>query len=180
MVGSASDKPLRSAIGSGRSFPADFLSSWPALLALVVLVVNDQILKRRVPGAITGKLSDFAGLLLFPLILVAAGEVAAALAGRRGRATPASFWIAAGVTAGLFVLVKVVPVAASWYEAGVGWVQWVVAAPFRWLSAGQVSSPRDVLLVRDVTDLVAVPAVLGAVWVGTRWRSPERARSDRR
>ncbi len=39
------------------------------LTGLLVLVVNDHWLKMQYPGVLTGKLSDFAGLLIFPLFL---------------------------------------------------------------------------------------------------------------
>ncbi|GAB1819998.1 hypothetical protein [Herbidospora sp. RD11066] len=39
------------------------------VLALVVLVVNDHVLKAAFPGFVTGKLSDMAGLILFPPLL---------------------------------------------------------------------------------------------------------------
>ncbi|WP_198169090.1 hypothetical protein [Herbidospora daliensis] len=39
------------------------------VLALVVLVVNDHVLKHAWPGFVTGKLSDVAGLVLFPALL---------------------------------------------------------------------------------------------------------------
>nr|WP_062336489.1 hypothetical protein [Herbidospora sakaeratensis] len=39
------------------------------LLALVVLVVNDHVLKAAWPGLVTGKLSDVAGLLVLPPLL---------------------------------------------------------------------------------------------------------------
>jgi hypothetical protein len=38
------------------------------LAALVVLVVNDHVLKSRFPGVITGKASDLAGLVLMPAV----------------------------------------------------------------------------------------------------------------
>jgi hypothetical protein len=40
-----------------------------AVLALVVLVVNDHVLKEAWPGFVTGKLSDVAGLVVAPLLL---------------------------------------------------------------------------------------------------------------
>ena len=42
-------------------------TTWPFVLALVVLLVNDGLLKQAYPGLITGKLSDFAGIALVPL-----------------------------------------------------------------------------------------------------------------
>lgn len=44
------------------------------LLAVVVLVVNDQWGKSAWPGLLTGKLSDFAGLAAFPAFLQAGWE----------------------------------------------------------------------------------------------------------
>jgi hypothetical protein len=40
-------------------------------LAVALLVVNDHVLKTAFPSWITGKLSDFAGLFVFPLLLIA-------------------------------------------------------------------------------------------------------------
>lgn len=39
------------------------------LVCLLVLIVNDHILKQTVPSALTGKLSDFAGLFVFAFFL---------------------------------------------------------------------------------------------------------------
>jgi hypothetical protein len=46
-------------------------TTWPFLLALTVLLVNDHVLKQAFPGLITGKLSDFAGLAVVALPLFA-------------------------------------------------------------------------------------------------------------
>ena len=42
-----------------------------SVLALVVLVLNDHVLKQAWPGWVTGKLSDVAGLVVAPLLLAA-------------------------------------------------------------------------------------------------------------
>ena len=46
-----------------------------ALISLVVLVLNDHLLKPLTPGWLTGKLSDVAGLLFFPFLLLALVDV---------------------------------------------------------------------------------------------------------
>ncbi|MDP6933021.1 MAG: hypothetical protein QGG40_08885, partial [Myxococcota bacterium] len=51
-----------------RSGPAEGLLHPAPLLALVVLVVNDHWGKGHLPAVLSGKLSDFAGLLFFPLV----------------------------------------------------------------------------------------------------------------
>ena len=42
-----------------------------ALTAIAVLVINDHILKDAYPGWLTGKLSDVAGIVFFPLLVAA-------------------------------------------------------------------------------------------------------------
>src|SRR5919108_3596562 len=62
--------------------PGDGLLHPLVLVALAALVVNDHLLKPTFPGVVTGKLSDVAGLLLAPVVAVAAIELVAAAAGR--------------------------------------------------------------------------------------------------
>ena len=62
-----------------RALPlGEFLHPVP-LVALVILAVNDHYLKgaRLLPMWLTGKLSDFGGLLFFPLLLTALGDTLA-------------------------------------------------------------------------------------------------------
>ncbi|MBN2007155.1 MAG: hypothetical protein JXA21_27640, partial [Anaerolineae bacterium] len=40
-------------------------------LAVGLLLLNDHVLKRAAPSALTGKLSDFAGLFFFPFLAAA-------------------------------------------------------------------------------------------------------------
>jgi hypothetical protein len=70
------DGPGKTALPLG-----EFLHPVP-LAALAILIVNDHLLKGRGPGWLTGKLSDFAGVLFFPLLLTALGDVIACAVGR--------------------------------------------------------------------------------------------------
>lgn len=88
---------------AGRAFPVTL--AWlihPVTLAsLILLLINDHLLKAAYPGPLTGKLSDVAGLVLLPPVLA---TIVAALAVR----LPAG-WAAAGAmmsTAVGFTLVK--------------------------------------------------------------------------
>ncbi len=45
------------------------LTTWPFLLSLVTLLINDRWLKAAYPNMLTGKLSDFAGLAVVALLL---------------------------------------------------------------------------------------------------------------
>lgn len=117
------------------------LVALPPLVALGIWIVNDHVLKHAqvLPGWVTGKLSDFAGLFCFPLVMVALARL---LFRPREAATAHRWMTMAGIlTAALFTIVKVAPPVAG-------------ALSEVW---GQVRP--------DVTDLLALPSVLLAV----RW-----------
>src|SRR5687768_980006 len=57
--------------------PAGALLFHPlTLVSVLVLVLNDHYLKAAFPSALTGKLSDFAGMFAAPLVLYSAIELA--------------------------------------------------------------------------------------------------------
>jgi hypothetical protein len=106
------------------------------LVALVLLLVNDHVLKAAYPGVVTGKLSDIAGLVvappLFALLILTVSRRWGAIA-------------AVALTGVGFAAVKTLPAAAS--IASEAW-----------------SVRRGPSLVRaDVSDLLALPA-LGLAW----------------
>ena len=113
------------------------LASPVAVVSLVLLVLNDHLLKQAWPGAVTGKLSDVAGLVVAPLLLT----VGLAAVGVR-RPCP---W-ACGLTAAGFAAVKLSPAVAAVVS---GW----------WSLTGFPTVMRA-----DPTDLLALPAV-GVAWL---------------
>lgn len=120
-----------------------------AIAAAVTLLLNDHVLKDAFPGFVTGKLSDVAGLVFFPLLLA---ELTALLLRRNpARLLPA----AAALTALVFTLVKITPAGAAAYAWALGAAQWMVA-----LALTGHADLRPVVVVMDQTDLLAVPAVL--------------------
>ncbi|NJN44377.1 MAG: hypothetical protein HC806_06415 [Anaerolineae bacterium] len=77
-----------------------------SLFSIVILLVNDHVLKVVAPSSLTGKLSDFAGLFFFPFLL--AGVLA--LIGERLGIRPRSIARAAfGLTAFWFAGIKTMP-----------------------------------------------------------------------
>ncbi len=143
------------------------------LAAVVVLVLNDHVLKPAGPNALTGKLSDVAGLVFFPLLLVAAVELFASSTGRtisRPRRILAWAIVATGVA---FALIKVWPVATDAWAAVLGAAQWPFAVVLAILGLAPVPAPQAVAAVTDPTDLIALPALLLA-WVDGRRRVPGR------
>jgi hypothetical protein len=114
-----------------------------SVLALVVLLLNDHVLKQAWPGVVTGKLSDVAGLVVFPLLL------AVPLAAVRVRRPLPAAVVVAGAG---FLFVK-----ASAVGAGAASAVW---------SAGLPTTMRA-----DPTDLLAMPALTGAWWIDRQIRS---------
>ncbi len=105
--------------------------------ALALLAVNDHLLKGsgHLPGWLTGKLSDFAGLVVAPALLA----VLLRLSSRRGL-------FAAHLATGLvFAAIKIFPAAARAFEA------LAALTPFPWT------------ITVDPTDLLALPA-LAVAW----------------
>jgi len=150
----------------GRAVAGDGLLHPVVVGAILVLLVNDQILKRAWPGVVTGKLSDVAGLVFAPLFVVAVAEVIASALGR-WRA-PSRRWLTLAVAAvGLgFAAVKLVPAAEGLWEASLGIVQWPVSAIGDLLAGRAVPPIRPVVATPDATDLVAIPAVWLAHAIG--------------
>jgi hypothetical protein len=146
--------------------PADALLHPAALLALAALIVNDHWLKAAWPGLVTGKLSDLAGLIVFPLFLVGAVEVGQWLAGRwHGPDRRLLLWCTIATSA-VFALAKTVPAANLLYEQSWGFLQCVPAGIGAAVSGSVSPAPWSVRLVADATDLLCLPAVALAYWIG--------------
>lgn len=81
--------------------------------ALALLALNDHVLKGAgvLPGALTGKLSDFAGLIVAPVLV-------AALVGARTRRARVLVFAA---VAAPFAAINLSPTLASMWDAAVGW-----------------------------------------------------------
>jgi hypothetical protein len=139
-----------------------------AWLALVLLVANDHWWKWSHPGVLTGKLSDVAGLVLFPLLLQAMGELALATLGHPWRPSRSLLVATALLTGVVFTLVQTSALAGDAYRYGLAVLQW----PARGLAAvaGGASPPalRPVHLVQDASDLLVLPAIGIALLAG--WR----------
>src|SRR5688500_11278112 len=89
--------------------PGDGLLHPAALASIAVLILNDHWLKAAAPGLVTGKLSDFAGLLFFPLMVQAAYELTLSLIGRPFRVEQRVLGLAIVGTACVFAGAKLLP-----------------------------------------------------------------------
>ncbi len=126
------------------------IASPVAACSLVVLVVNDHVLKQAWPGWVTGKLSDVAGLVLAPLLL----GLVLALVGVRRPMVWSSGLVVLGFTVTKTTAAGAAAVSACWSLTGV-----------------------NTHIVADPTDLLALPAVLVA-W--QLWRQAQQVPARRR
>lgn len=136
-----------------------------ALLAIAVLVLNDHWAKQACPGELTGKLSDIAGLVFFPLLLQAFVELPRWLG---GASRPRAGILAACViaTGAVFSAINLHPVAEHAYEVGLGYLQWLPGAILSTVVGTAPPPPHLVDLTRDPTDLLALPALWLAWRIG--------------
>ena len=140
----------------------ELLHPWP-LLAVVVLVVNDRLLKGGgwLPGVVTGKLSDVAGLFFFPLLLTALVRIGLwPLAWAHARRRPAlrRWHLAAAIaaTAVVFAAIQLSPWATATWATVVGTLDVTGVFP-------------HVTVTPDPTDLLALPVLALTWWHGRRF-----------
>jgi hypothetical protein len=140
---------------SRSSVRGDALSHPVSVAAIAVLLINDHLLKATMPGWFTGKASDFAGLVFFPLLLVSLVEIARSALRDEATQRRSDLLACVSLTGIVFTLVKLDPTAGHWYSIVWGW-----------LSAPIHGSVAPVALVQDRTDLWALLALVIAWWIG--------------
>lgn len=150
----------------------------PVMLAsLFVLALNDHVLKRLCPGVLTGKLSDFAVVVVLPLTLLGIVELASAHIWRRplsDRANNRCLVACLILSLLVFALPEVWQPAEDAYRYGLAALQ----RPFRAVWACFLGVPlrafRPVRATADVTDLLAMPMAWLALRVAWRGAVPAR------
>lgn len=153
--------------------PGDLLLHPVALVALVLVIFNDRVLKVQFPSELSGKLSDFAGLVYFPLFLVAVIEGARWLRRRVGwELTPRAVIVAVLVIGAAFTAIKVSYPAGEAYRSAMGIVLYPVDVVSHVARGNGVPPVARVSLVQDKVDLIAIPALLLPVWVAMRVMTP--------
>ena len=81
--------------------------------AIAIFIVNDHVLKPAAPGWLTGKLSDVAGLIFFPVLAAAVAELIWPTARRHPNAT---LMVAACLTGLTFIVMLLVPAGGDGYR----------------------------------------------------------------
>ncbi|MBX3225036.1 MAG: hypothetical protein KF795_31250 [Labilithrix sp.] len=130
-----------------------------AIVAVLVLFVNDHVLKQAWPGLVTGKLSDIAGMIFFPLLLHTLAWTFVPRARRDARLFDRMLVAICVATAIAFALTKTLPIANDAYRVTWGAMLWPLRALRAIFRGAALPGFARVVLVRDPTDLVAVPFV---------------------
>jgi hypothetical protein len=130
----------------------------PVILAAIALfIVNDHVFKPAYPGWLTGKLSDVAGLVFFPVLVASIAELVAPAVRRHAAGAISLCVCLTGLT---FVAMLLVPLGGDGYRWFFGFAQW----PFRLAGAVITGAPvpgmTPVLFAADPTDLITLPALL--------------------
>jgi hypothetical protein len=142
-----------------RNLPLAMLVRPLPMAAVLVLAINDHLLKGSgyVPGWLTGKLSDFAGLFFFPLLLVSLSNLVGwglfVLLGKSPLLpfpTRGQLALAIGATGAFFSAVQLHPAVAIFYARASAFLMF-------WEDAIHVQ------VTRDPTDLFAL-AMLFLCW----------------
>lgn len=163
--------------GADAPRPADGLLHPVVIGALVLLAVNDQVLKASAPGPLTWILSDVAGLIVAPLALVAAWEIVRWRLGRWSGPSRRALLAAMTAVAVGFIAIQLWPPATDGYRVGLGIVQWPFRALLALVGGDAVPAVTPVLAVGDAFDLLALPALGVTWWLGRRRLVPATRRA---
>jgi len=136
--------------------PGDCLRHRLVLLMLALWILNDHVFKAMWGNSFTGKLSDIAGLVVFPLIFVGAYEIVCALRRIQAEHTRTILWAGLSLSAALIIGINLFDVCAQACRIGLGLMQW----PFRSLWALSILPLTKVNLTMDPTDLWTLPALI--------------------
>ena len=136
------------------------------LIALALWAINDHVLKGWGPGVLTGKLSDVAGLMVSPTVLLGILEwCAPGLLRRHPRAVLAASCVLIGALLVGLELSRAVELA---YQHVLGSAQFVARGLLAWLSGGATPAYMLVHTTPDATDLLTLPALAVPWWLGRR------------
>jgi len=133
-----------------------------ALASLILLIANDHVLKGLVPGMVTGKLSDVAGLVYFPLLVVAGLDIVRQKPSTAARRDTVAA-MACLLTAIAFASIKTIPQATELFNRALGLTQWAIGGG---ALAGAPVAPTQGLT--DPSDLIALPALFVAFGIARR------------
>jgi hypothetical protein len=123
------------------------------------------VFKMICPSALTGKLSDVAGLIVCPLLVLRTIEMLSPRCFQSWSVRRNTLYAALVLVALVLVGIKTVDAAAFTYQWGLAAAQWPVRSMFALMNGAAPSSLRPVALVRDHSDLWTLPSLLVPWWI---------------
>jgi hypothetical protein len=157
--------PRTSGHGRPGRAPGDLLIRPLAVVALMVLIVNDHVVKHRWPGPLSGKLSDIAGLVFLPVLVISLCELARAAVRRPWRVGDSGVLAVVTLVAVGFAATKLSTAVSATYGDMLGWLRWPLTG--HW---------SHVAISRDPTDVLCTPAAI-VVWIESRRQREVRRNS---
>ncbi len=139
-----------------------------ALAAIAVLVLNDHVLKGTAPAWLTGKLSDCAGLIFFPLLLHAIWQYLRLLCRREPGRSLAPLAVCCAATVIVFSLVQLWIPAMEAVQLAWGAAQWPLVAARAAISGAPTPPVSPVMLTADPSDILTTPAALISLVIGAQ------------
>ena len=133
------------------------------LLALGVWWLNDDVLKARYHNWLTGKLSDLACMVVFPVLVLCVIQLAQSLRGVCWLPSRAQVLVTVVGVGLVFAGINLSATVGSAYQA----VFARVLQPFLFVFHGIDGLPA-IGHTRDPTDLLALPGLLFAYWLAPR------------
>ena len=135
--------------------PGDCIRHPMSVFMLWLWLLNDHVFKDLWGNALTGKLSDISGLVVFPLMLVATYELICAYRQRVATHLHLVLWLSLGISAMIIILINMSDWGADFCRISLGLLQW----PFRCLWSLSIVPIHIVHLTMDPTDLWTLGAL---------------------
>ena len=137
--------------------PGDLLRHPVALIALGAWLLNDHVLKATFGNGLTGKLSDAAGLVVFPLLLLSLVHWVAPGPLRKSAVQRRFLALAVVVTGGILIVLNVSPRSAVWVYDLVTLLQWPFVSGLALIQGEALPGWVRVSGTVDPTDLWTLP-----------------------
>jgi hypothetical protein len=167
-----SSEPVVETAFEQRNRAGDYLRHPLILLMLVIWILNDHLFKDMFGNALTGKLSDFAGVAVVPLLPLAAYELSCAYLKKTPRFHRPIFIASLLATAIFMAGINLFEPWADTFRMGLGFAQWPFRSVWWLLTEGRLPSVVPVFHTADPTDLWSLLALVVPCWIVLKTQSP--------
>ena len=154
--------------GGAETRAADCLRHPLVLLLIGIWIINDQFLKDIFGNAVTGKISDFAGVAVLPLMLLGAYESTCAALSKSPRFRHYVLLASIFITAVFMAGINIFDSWASVFRVALGMAQWPARAAWNYLEDGTSLAAAPVHHTMDPTDLWSLIALAFPFWLGKK------------